>query len=714
MCVSVFAACGNDDPTVTQSGTPSTTSPVDTDDETTNSNGGSSSSGSTTTTKNDPFDPPTPGEDLSDILPEYPEREQLDLDELGAKNPGEVAPGYEALGKIAISSLDEIDDPNGSYYLTGDISENDTTIETFNGVLDCCGYTITTTEPLFTTFGGAILNLVLDGEITFSVEAKAPLATTIMSGAIIYNVKNECNVTVSKSSTQTGLWVGGFALYAKGTDIVFANCEYAGNIINQLDLGGNNRKTGGFVGNVVKDSKSDDAVAPIVDFVYCTVSGKVEASSHTGGIVGEISAPSTVSALGCLVSGTVKGLYEGNVGGLFGHVSGGASVNLYLTNCANDGTVVSLCSKFDVGGLVGSAVTTGQMTYQVFKWCANYGDIVGYRNIGGIIALAYGYSTFDTCVNFGKIESLADPKLDISATSAWVGGIVGFTKSGEFEYTACVNYGDITLHAKTVRGAGISAENQNLTAVMKNCVNFGDITADYNNYKSDGETVDNGNARIAGISCGGGGAAIEFYGCVNFGDLKHTIGSTAQPTGGIVGYVPTTTKLVNCMNYGDIDVTAFLKDGTAVGTQLGGLVGFAFGKDAITLTGCINAGTLNSNLCIADLIVWKETSGALIANDMVISNNYYVPAYTGENVYGPFLYDGTGAPAVYEELSSKCTATTMSSIADGTTSGIAALMNNAAGETLFACVTVKFDEVVTKTCVVPTAILELIADNIVE
>ncbi len=714
MCVSAFAACGNDEPTVTQSGTSGTTEAPNSD-LTTDPSG--EASNTTNDTDDEPSDTTQGGSTVTRpagiTLPEYPEKEKLELDKLGAKAPGTVETDYEPLGEIGISSLSQIEDPNGSYYLTGDISDNDITIDTFNGILDGCGYTVTTTEPLFTTFGGTVLNLTLAGEITYSVDAKAPLATTIISGATILNIKNECDVTVSASSQEPGLWAGGFALYVKGKNVTFANCEYAGTIINRLDIGGNSRKTGGFVGNIVKDAKAEDAAVPSVDFIYCTVSGKVEASSHTGGLVGQVDSPCTVNVAGCLLKGTVRGLYEGNVGGLLGHISGSASINLYLVNCANNGTVVSLCSGYDVGGLVGTSITSAGGTTNTFKWCTNYGDIVGYRNMGGIAALVYGYTTFDSCANHGKIEALADPKKDISATGTWSGGLVGFVKDGEFKYTDCINYGDIVAHTKQARCGGIVGENQYLTAVMTNCVNFGNVTYDYDNYMSDGETVVNGDCRIAGISAGGTGSVIEFYGCVNFGNLKHTMGSGGQPSGGIVGFVPTSVKLVNCMNYGDIDVTAFLKDGTAVGTQLGGLVGFAFGKDAITITGCINAGALNSNACVADFLVWKETSGALIAGDMTISNNYYVPAYEGDKVYGPFLYNGLGDVAKYDEISAKCTATTKSSIADDTDAGVAKLMNTAAGEDLFECVTVIMtDGVARLTCVVPISVLELIDDSI--
>ena len=733
MCVSVLASCSGDPVDTTAPVTPSTTKkPVD---NTTAPNGGDETTtpdpGDNTTEKTEDTDPDedepigTPDE-VEAMLPTYPEREQLALDALGAKDAGTVASDYQTVGKTPISSISEITDPNGSYYLTTDISANDTTIEKFNGVLDGCGHTITTSETLFTTFGGTIINLTLKGDVTYSLEPKAPLAITVTTNALVYNVKNECNVTVNESSTAEGVLAGGFAIYLVGDNVRFVNCEYSGNLKNELNKAKNNRKSGGFIANVKTSTVGDDPDTPLVDFLFCTVSGNISASSHVAGLVGQIDSPATVSVYGTVLTGSVKGTFEGHMGGFLGYSSGTASATFTFVNCANNGTVKSECSSFDVGGFMGWSGTSGALSTTSFKWCANYKDISGLKNIGGFIAVIYGNANFEYCANYGALNVTPDPAKDISATTSWTGGFVGFTKGGESIYESCINYGNITIPTRQVRGGGLTGENQGVTATMNNCANFGNITYTFDNYKSDGTTEYLGDCRLGGISGAGENSAYTVTNCVNFGNLKSGIGKTAQPTGGILGFVtpkPTSPlKLENCMNYGDIDSAGFLKDGTAVGTQTSGIIGFAFYSHHITMTGCINAGTIKSNSYVSDFLLINLDSGAILLDDMTIANNYYIPAYTGDQLYGPFIYnanakdeEGKLAGSIHTELSAKCTATTKADLEDSTTNGVAARMNATAGKEAFECVTVKMaDGVTQKTCVVPATILDLLAENIVK
>ena len=729
LCLSMLAACSGEPADTTANVTPSTTKePVDNttvpnvtettepDDTTTEK------IDDITTDKNAPTGTPS---DIEAMLPAYPEREQLALEQLGATAAGTVSSDYKTVGKTPISSLSEITDPNGSYYLTTDISANETTIDEFYGVLDGCGHSITTSDTLFTTFGGSIINLTINGDISYSLEPKAPLAIKVTTNALIYNVKSDCNITVNESSTAEGVLAGGFAIYLVGDNVRFVNCEYSGTIKNILNKSKNNRKTGGFIAIVKTDAVADDPDTPFADFIYCTVSGSISASSHVAGLAGQIDSPATVSVYGTVLTGTVRGTFEGNIGGLLGYASGAASANFTFVNCANNGTVKSDCSKFDAGGLMGWAGTSGALSMTSFKWCVNYNEISCLRNAGGLIAVAYGHASFEYCVNYGAINVGVDAAQDISATSSWSGGLAGFIKGGNFTFENCINYGDLNIPTRQARCGGLTGENQQTSTSFLNCANFGDITYTYDNYKSDGTTLYLGDCRIAGISAAGENCSFEVINCVNFGDLKSTIGKIGQPSGGILGFVTPKSagmlKLENCMNYGDIDVTAQLKDGTAVGSPAAGLVGFIFYGSHIEITGCINGGTIKSNSYAADFILSNLDASALLVGDMTISNNYYIPAYTGEKAYGPFVYnantkdeDGNLAGgASHDELAAKCTSTTQSALEDSTTNGVAALMNAAAGKENFKCVTVKMsDGVSQKTCVVPAALVDVIAANI--
>lgn len=732
LCVSMFAACGDGEPVdTTKSATPSTTAKPDVttkpeENETTLPQTPDSSEETPDTSEDEPVTPPAPpAVGLEELIPELPIDEQLAKDAIGSKDAGVVADDYTPIkDTVAISSLAEITDPTGKYYLTADISANETTIAEFYGILDCCGHKITTSEPLFAKLGGAVVNLTLAGDISYSVEAKSPLANEIVSNAIILNVKNEANITVAETSTEVGVLAGGFAINLTGENVVFANCEFAGTIVNEYAAGGNNRKTGGFVGMIMQTSE-DDAVIPEVDFIYCTVSGSVKASSHTGGIIGESTNGATLNVAGCLSAGTITASYEGAAGGLIGYLSGDQSGFTTIVNCVNDGTVTS---NSDFGGIAGCLNASGSVNMTEIKWCVNYKPVTGKRYGGGIAGELRGKYMVEACVNFADIEStciIIDGQPDPTKDRHYVGGIVGLSQKGGSElqntWKDCVNYGDLDAASTNNRLGGILGHSQSTWFRMDNCVNFGDLTSNF--VAPDAATGDH---RIGGVT-GGGNSNQEFYNCVNFGDMRIQMGKWGQPSGGITGYVTNSGDfaMVNCLNYGDLDVTVptLVSKENYNNTAAAGLAGRVTGINPITVKNCLNAGELKSDFIVANFINWEKAEG-FIVDDMVISNNYYIAQTVKDGqLYGNFLYDdlGTGGlpnknNKVYEAFQTEACgkAITKANIEDSTTAGLAAVMNAGAGEALFQYAEVKMTDGITVVkCVIPVAISELIAADIV-
>lgn len=732
LCVSMFAACGDGEPVdTTKSATPSTTAKPDVttkpeENETTLPQTPDSSEETPDTSDDEPVTPPAPpAVDLEELIPELPIDEQLAKDAIGSKDAGVVADDYTPIkDTVAISSLAEITDPAGKYYLTADISANETTIAEFYGILDGCGHKITTSEPLFAKLGGAVINLNLAGDITYSVEAKAPLANELIDNAIILNVKNTANVTVSAESTEVGVNAGGFAVVCTGANVVIANCEFAGTIVNNYAFGGNNRKTGGFIG-MIKVSTEEGAENPAVDFIYCTVSGTVSASSHVGGFVGESETPTILNVAGCLAAGTITGTYEGVAGGLIGYISGSASCEHTFVNCAHTGTVRSEGGYY--GGLIGRSNTSGSVHVTTIEWCANYGEITGCEHGGGIAGSVKGMVFVTACVNFVDIESFVikvDGTPDPTKKRHYIGGIIGYVETNSTihsEFVDCVNYGNLDAGAHNARLGGIVGHSEKNLAIWRNCVNFGNITSNY--VAPDANTGDH---RIGGIASGGN-SNFEFYDCVNFGDMRIQMGKWGQPSGGIVGYVTNNGlfAMENCLNYGDLDVTVPTLVGTENynNTAAAGLAGRVTGVNGITVKNCLNAGELKSDFIVANFVNW-EKAGPFVEADMAIANNYYIAQTVKEGqLYGNFLYDdlGTGGlpnkiNKVYEAYQTDACgkAITKANIEDSTSAGLAAVMNAAAGEALFQYAEVKMTDGITVVkCVIPVAVSELIAADIV-
>ena len=103
---------------------------------------------------------------------------------------------------------------------------------------------------------------------------------------------------------------------------------------------------------------------------------------------------------------TVIGVYE--VGGIVGVVNSNAT----LSSCVNNGMVTENRSG-RCGGIVGS------LYKYTIEDCANYGNVTGTKEIGGIVGYAYGNSTIKRTLSSG----------DITSQESSAGIIVGNAKS---------------------------------------------------------------------------------------------------------------------------------------------------------------------------------------------------------------------------------------------------------------------------------------------
>ena len=105
---------------------------------------------------------------------------------------GTVSEDYKpAAPAVGISSLDQITDLNGNYYLTADITANTTTVKgNFAGILDGCGHTVTSSVTLFEfVFGGTVKNLVIEGDISCTVQSGS--VAKWAAGATFFNIWNK-------------------------------------------------------------------------------------------------------------------------------------------------------------------------------------------------------------------------------------------------------------------------------------------------------------------------------------------------------------------------------------------------------------------------------------------------------------------------------------------------------------------------------------------
>jgi hypothetical protein len=176
------------------------------------------------------------------------------------------------------------------------------------------------------------------------------------------------------------------------------------------------------------------------------------------------------------------------------------------------------------------------------------------------------------------------------------------------------------------------------------------------------------------------------------------------------------------MNYGTLDSRATVTpDPTLIGNKYGthptGLAGNHIQGDKVIFRNSISGGKLytESHNCVSDIILWAGTGYA--EKGHVFENVYYYEDAVEDGITRFHIAENYATTPNnvkrLEALEALLHTYKDSDIKDATSAGLAGKMNAAAGSEIVKCVTVKISESEQKVCVVPTAILDIIADHIV-
>ena len=185
--------------------------------------------------------------------------------------------------------------------------------------------------------------------------------------------------------------------------------------------------------------------------------------------------------LGTVKNVTVKDSYISgcsNVGGIIGSCSSNydsskiqTSIKEYydnrtlrssIENCHNYGCVKS--KDTNSGGIVGKADYYKNPQPRIKK-CSNFGKILGYRKVGGIVGMSNCEYIFD-CYNQGSVTS--------SYTVSHAGGIVGSMYQAKGVIRNCINKGVVSSDGNKV--AGICGMFGYMSSLMTNCVNVANVS----------------------------------------------------------------------------------------------------------------------------------------------------------------------------------------------------------------------------------------------
>ena len=197
------------------------------------------------------------------------------------------------------------------------------------------------------------------------------------------------------------------------------------------------------------------------------------------------------------------------------------------------------------------------------------GGIVGYVASGGVLENLTSYVTVTGNDTLGGIVGNAENQASDVINCVNYGNVTGtsyiiggIAGSGGHNITNCFNFGNVTSTANDCVG-GIAGSTKN-TGKIENCYNYGNVQA---------------RGKAAGIA---GQANKPIIGCINYGNVNGT-----WALGGVVGFVAkdNSVTITNCVNFGTI---------TASSTGIGGIFGIAYegatSNGNVVINGCVNNG----------------------------------------------------------------------------------------------------------------------------
>ena len=293
-------------------------------------------------------------------------------------------------------------------------------------------------------------------------------STGMAMGGIIGQLRGE-NFTVSNCINYTDLtapdgWpVGGITgRFYQGT---IEYCENYGDI-----LGGDGTDIGGIAGQVWTPWNAFSKINNCKN--YGTIEGK-----HAGGIVGyNQPTEGTHELFECENYGDITGQnYTGGIAGWsrytmslcknYGTVSGGINVTSYtggiighgsvktITNCHNFGVILG--NHHQSGGIVGNTWGDSKIIN-----CSNNAAVNGENYTGGILGFSADSVSIQRCFNNDTVSG-----------NKYIGGIIGGMSDSRNTIYNCYNMGFVAGDSVT---GGIAGENK---GELENCYNIGDFTA---------------------------------------------------------------------------------------------------------------------------------------------------------------------------------------------------------------------------------------------
>ncbi len=283
--------------------------------------------------------------------------------------------------------------------------------------------------------------------------------------------------------------------------------------------------------------------------------------------------------------GSGNGAYTGTFEG-----NGATISNLYIKVASDNQGLFGYLS----GGVVNNFVLEGKI--EVTAKANNVGAVVGNVNNRG------------TVKNVTSNVTIKDIRTGIDATNlnnriTSLGGIVGYMDNGVIEN--CDYNGDIDIQVgSSVSGiVGMATtSNGSSTSSVSDCNNYAVVSV-----------LGSGSAHIGGVA-GDAQLGTKIIKCINYGDVAS---GGADCIGGVVAYANQNVRIENCANIGDVACTL-----TGGERFIAGILGYINNASFGGIYNCFNYGSIvtddNNKGLDGAIVGYNKKSGNMY------SNNYYL------------------------------------------------------------------------------------------
>ena len=502
----------------------------------------------------------------------------------------------------AASCLDKAYRLDADIALTGAWTPIGTNVAPFTGSLDGNDHAITGMAVTGVNYrgmfgavsGSAISNLTLSGTVSATGQYVG-----MLSGAATNSLVTNVSVTATVSATYVGVAYAG-GIIGSGFGVTVSDAMMSGAVIGSSS----SEYVGGLIGYT----------SLTLDLRNSTNSADVEGNLKTGGLIGEVDGPTTITD--STNTGNVTGI-DDYVGGLIGYVNDTTTI----TNSTNTGDITVDDADGYVGGLIGyvddtttitNSTNTGNVTVNddyvggligyvddetTITNSTNSGNVDGDDEVGGIIGYVNDTTTITNSTNTGNVTGSDD----------YIGGLIGRVND-ETTITGASNTGDVEgtgsdsdevggLIGDVEGGYDVDIVDTSVTGSVEGSANVGGLIGRVDHPAA--EVVITRVTRSGATEGDGdvGGLIGEADGGITIQDtsVEGTVIATGDTAGGLIGYIENTSGP-------DIEIVGTSNRAT-VEAQTGGLAG-----------GLIGHVDTDVNVGAPTMIIRRsESAGAVIA-----------------------------------------------------------------------------------------------------